>query len=62
MRIPVASHLCLQLEGAQGLEVSSTLLRLLNGFQAFGVAGGPTETMLDILADLWSPEAIRIAF
>lgn len=47
---------CLQLRGASGLEAGSGLLRLLDDFRAFGVAGGPTETMLDLLADLWAPE------
>ena len=52
---PMMEHVigtCLQLRGARGLEASSPLLRLLNEFRAFGVAGGPTEVMLEILADL----------
>ena len=45
---------CLQLQGARGLEAHSPLLRLLNEFRVFGVAGGSTETMLDIIAELWA--------
>ncbi len=42
---------CLQLQGARGLQAHSLLLRLLNEFRVFGVAGGSTETMLDIVAE-----------
>jgi alkylation response protein AidB-like acyl-CoA dehydrogenase len=45
--------LCLQLRGARCLEQGSALLRMLNDFRAFGIAGGTTETMLDTIADLW---------
>jgi alkylation response protein AidB-like acyl-CoA dehydrogenase len=52
---------CLQLQGAHGLEAHSPLVRLLNDFRVFGVAGGSTETMLDVIADLWAERAIRSA-
>lgn len=51
---------CLQLHGARGLEAQSSLLRLLNEFRAFGVAGGPTETMLDVIAELWAKQTIKL--
>lgn len=44
----------LQLQGARGLEADSLLLSHLHDFRAFGVAGGSTETMLDIIADIWA--------
>jgi len=50
---------CLQLRGAQGLEAESPLLRLLNDFRVFGIAGGSTETMLDMIAELWADRAAR---
>ena len=45
---------CLQLRGAAGLETGSSLLNLYNEFRAFGIAGGTTETMLDLIAKTWS--------
>jgi len=39
----------LQLRGAQGFETGCSLLRLLNEFRVFGVAGGSTETMLEVI-------------
>lgn len=52
---------CLQLQGARGLEAHSPLLRLLNDFRVFGVAGGSTETMLDMVAELWAERSARSA-
>jgi len=45
---------CLQLHGAQGLQSNSDLLQCLKEFRAFGIGGGSTETMLELVADLWS--------
>jgi citronellyl-CoA dehydrogenase len=59
---PMMEHVigtCLQLQGAYGLEAQSPLLRLLNDFRVFGVAGGSTETMLDVIAELWADQAAR---
>jgi alkylation response protein AidB-like acyl-CoA dehydrogenase len=50
---------CLQLQGARGLEADSSLLRLLNEFRVFGVAGGSTETMLDVVGELWATRAMQ---
>jgi alkylation response protein AidB-like acyl-CoA dehydrogenase len=44
-----AIGLCLQLQGARGFESNHPLLRLLNEFRVFGVAGGSTETMLEMI-------------
>jgi citronellyl-CoA dehydrogenase len=52
---------CLQLQGARGLEAHSPLLRLLNEFRVFGVAGGSTETMLDVIGELWAQRALQAA-
>lgn len=52
---------CLQLQGARGLEADSLLLRLLNDFRVFGVAGGSTETMLDVIAEQWAQRAAHAA-
>ncbi|HEY0605654.1 MAG TPA: acyl-CoA dehydrogenase family protein, partial [Herpetosiphonaceae bacterium] len=52
---------CLQLQGARGLEADSPLLRLLNEFRVFGVAGGSTETMLDVVGELWATRAMQAA-
>jgi citronellyl-CoA dehydrogenase len=52
---------CLQLQGARGLEADSSLLRLLNEFRVFGVAGGSTETMLDVVAELWAIRSLQAA-
>lgn len=49
-----AIGMCLQLRGAAGLETDSSLLNLYNEFRAFGIAGGTTETMLDLVAKAWS--------
>lgn len=49
--------LCLQLRGARGLTAGSPLLRLLNDFRVWGVAGGSTETMLDLVAEAWAERA-----
>jgi len=46
--------ICLQLRGARGLLADSELLRSLTEFRAFGIGGGSTEAMLEIVADLWS--------
>ena len=51
---------CLQLHGAQGLETNSTLLRLLNEFRAFGIAGGSTETMLELIAQFWAQHTAQV--
>jgi alkylation response protein AidB-like acyl-CoA dehydrogenase len=53
--------LCLQLQGAEGFLEGSPLLRLVNDFRVFGVAGGTTETMLEVVADLWSGQVPRAA-
>jgi citronellyl-CoA dehydrogenase len=42
---------CLQLHGAEGFADDHGLLRLLDDVRIFGVAGGSTETMLDLVAD-----------
>jgi citronellyl-CoA dehydrogenase len=42
---------CLQLAGADGLTWARGLLTLLADVRAFGIAGGSTETMLDVVAD-----------
>lgn len=52
---------CLQLQGARGLEAHNPLLRLLNEFRVFGVAGGSTETMLEVIGDLWAQRALQPA-
>jgi citronellyl-CoA dehydrogenase len=44
---------CLQLHGAQGLQSNGDLLQCLKEFRAFGIGGGSTETMLELVADLW---------
>ncbi|HXM56987.1 MAG TPA: acyl-CoA dehydrogenase family protein, partial [Candidatus Dormibacteraeota bacterium] len=49
--------LCLQLEGARGLESDSRLLRLLVEFRAFGIGGGTTETALEAVAAEWAASA-----
>ena len=41
---------CLQLHGADGFAADRGLLRLLDDVRVFGVAGGTTETMLDLVA------------
>lgn len=52
---------CLQLQGAHGLEAESPLLRLLNEFRVFGIAGGSTETALDIIAEQWAQHAMQLS-
>jgi alkylation response protein AidB-like acyl-CoA dehydrogenase len=42
---------CLQLFGARGLEAESFLVRALLESRAFALGGGPTETMLELVAD-----------
>ncbi|GAA5078413.1 acyl-CoA dehydrogenase family protein [Streptomyces similanensis] len=42
---------CLHLDGADGLTARSELLRTAQDVRAFGVAGGSTETMLELIAD-----------
>jgi alkylation response protein AidB-like acyl-CoA dehydrogenase len=49
---------CLQLRGARGLLADSELLRSLTEFRAFGIGGGSTETMLEIVADLWASSSM----
>ena len=39
--------------GARGLEAGHPLLRMLPELRSFGLAGGSTEAMLRILAELW---------
>lgn len=46
--------LCVQLHGAAALAAGSPLLQLLNDFRVWGVAGGSTETMLDVVAEGWA--------
>ena len=53
--------LCVQIQGARGLELDSHMLRNLNDFRAFGIAGGATETMLDIVADRWECDSHVVA-
>lgn len=48
---------CLQLEGARGLERGSRLLRLLVEFRTFGIGGGATETALEAVASAWADPA-----
>jgi alkylation response protein AidB-like acyl-CoA dehydrogenase len=45
---------CLQLQGARGLERGSRLLQLLVDFRTFGVGGGATETALEAVAAGWA--------
>ena len=54
-----AIGLCLQLQGAHGFETNNPLLRLLNEFRVFGVAGGSTETMLEMIGELWAERAMQ---
>lgn len=42
--------LCVQLQGARALTAGNPLLQALNDFRVWGVAGGSTETMLDVVA------------
>jgi alkylation response protein AidB-like acyl-CoA dehydrogenase len=49
--------LCVQLRGARALAAGSPLLQLLNDFRVWGVAGGSTETMLDVVAEAWADRA-----
>jgi len=49
-----AVGVCLQLEGARGLESASRLLRLYVEFRAFGIGGGTTETALEAVAAEWA--------
>jgi alkylation response protein AidB-like acyl-CoA dehydrogenase len=53
--------LCVQLQGARGLTAHSSLLRLLNEFRVFGVAGGSVETMLDVISESWAQRAAQAA-
>ena len=46
--------LCLQLEGARGLESDGRLRRLLVDFRTFGIGGGATETALEAVAAEWA--------
>jgi alkylation response protein AidB-like acyl-CoA dehydrogenase len=41
---------CVQLHGAEGLTRQAGLLEMLDDARAFGVAGGTTETMLELVA------------
>jgi len=43
----------LHLLGARGLETRRPLLRMLAELRSFGLAGGSTEVMLRVLAELW---------
>jgi citronellyl-CoA dehydrogenase len=52
---------CLQLQGARGLQADSALLRFLNEVRAFGIGGGSTETMLEVIADLWPQSPYRVS-
>jgi citronellyl-CoA dehydrogenase len=49
--------LCVQLRGAHALAAGSPLLQMLNDFRVWGVAGGSTETMLDVVAEAWAGRA-----
>lgn len=42
----------LQFQGAKGLEKGNSLLRLLVDVRAFGIGGGATEPMLELIADM----------
>ena len=53
--------LCVQLQGARGLTAGSPLLQALNDFRVWGVAGGSTETMLDVVAGAFAERAAREA-
>lgn len=45
-----ALGICVQLQGAEGLTTQAGLLQMLADARAFGVAGGTTETMLELVA------------
>lgn len=49
---------CLQLHGARGLLADSESLRSLIELRAFGIGGGSTETMLEVVADLWTSSSM----
>ena len=49
-RLTSALGTCVQLHGAEGLTRQAGLLRMLDDARAFGVAGGTTETMLELVA------------
>lgn len=48
---------CVQLQGARGLEEGSVMLRVLKEFRTFGLAGGSTEVMLEIVSDILGRKA-----
>ncbi len=49
-RLTSALATCVQLHGAEGLTAQAGLLQMLADARAFGVAGGTTETMLELVA------------
>jgi alkylation response protein AidB-like acyl-CoA dehydrogenase len=49
---------CLQLRGARGLLADSESLRSLIELRAFAIGGGSTETMLEVVADLWASSSM----